>query len=175
MINDEELMRRTAGGELAAFNEIVLRYEDTAWRLASRFLDDPSNAQDAAQEAFIRIFEAAARYRPTASFSTYLYRVLVRICMDANRKRREVPSDTTDEYTCPDLNPAQQMSKRNNEKKFQDALRKLPSRQRTAIILREFMELSYVDIADIMHTSTKSVERLLARARDALHRELKKN
>lgn len=174
MISDEELMRRTANGDLAAFNKIVLRYQHSAWRLASRFLDDPSEVEDVAQEAFIRIFETAPRYRMSASFKTYFYRILVHLCIDANRKKRELPADNIDDYTSADLDPAQRMYDRDREKKVQDAIRKLPSRQRTAIILKEFIELTYNDIADIMHTSTKSVERLLARARDALYHELKK-
>jgi RNA polymerase sigma-70 factor (ECF subfamily) len=59
MLSDEELILRTAAGELNAFNQIVLRHQETAWRPASRFLSDPVEAQDIAQEAFVRIFEAA--------------------------------------------------------------------------------------------------------------------
>ncbi len=173
MTNDEELMRRTAGGDLAAFNEIVLRYQQTAWRLSSRFMGNTQDAQDVAQEAFIRIFQAAPRYRHTASFSTYLYRVIVRLCMDAAHKKRETIIDNVEHFNCPDPDSSQRMLDRERDNAVRNAISHLPSRQRTAVTLREFMELSYEDIAEIMHTSSKSVERLLARARAGLLCELK--
>jgi RNA polymerase sigma-70 factor (ECF subfamily) len=173
MITDEELMRRTAGGELAAYNELVSRYQQTAWRLSSRFMGNTQDAQDVAQEAFIRIFQAAPRYRHTASFSTYLYRVIVRLCMDATQKKRETVIEDVEDSNCPHPDPYHRMIERERDNAVRNAISCLPSRQRTAVILREFMELSYDDIAEIMHVSSKSVERLLARARKALVKDLR--
>lgn len=115
MIADEELMRRTAAGDLNAFNELVLRHQNNAWRLASRFLNDPADAQDIAQEAFIRIFEAAPRYRPTAPFTTYLYRVVLRLCMDSARKMRPVGRENIEDSACPTPDAAQGLEERRRE------------------------------------------------------------
>jgi RNA polymerase sigma-70 factor (ECF subfamily) len=174
MISDEELMHQTAKGKLAAFNEIVLRYQHSAWSLASRFLNDTTEAQDIAQEAFLRIFKAAPRYRPTASFNTYLYRIIVRLCIDTAQKKRDVVIEEISEFGCQNPNPAQQMIDIERREAVRKEIRYLPPRQRAAIILKEYDEMSYGQIAEIMHTTPKTVERLLARARDTLRKELKK-
>lgn len=174
MNTDEELMRRTAAGDLNAFNEIVLRHQQTAWRLASRFLDNPHDAQDIEQEAFVRIFEAAPRYRPTASFTTYLYRIVLRLCMDTARKKRPVACENIEDLACPLPDAARGLEERRRDRDVRAAIQRLPKRQRSAILLKEYCELSYVEIAQILSTSTKSVERLLARAREALQKDLKR-
>ena len=81
-------MVRDAGGDLAAFEELVRRNQGGAWALAWRFLGDAAEAQDIVQEAFLRIYKAAPRYRPTAAFRTYLYRVVARLCLDWKAKKR---------------------------------------------------------------------------------------
>lgn len=175
MHSDEELIIRTAAGDLNAFNQIVLRHQEIAWRLASRFLRDPVDAQDIAQESFVRIFEAAPRYKPTASFTTYLYRVVLRLCMDAARKKRPIGKENIEDSACPAPDAAQRLEERRRDEAVRAAIQRLPRRQRSAIILKEYCELSYVEIAEILSTSTKSVERLLARARIKLQQELKQN
>lgn len=172
MLSAEELMRRTAAGDLNAFNQIVLRHQEIAWRLASRFLRDPVDAQDIAQEAFVRIFEAAPRYEPTASFTTYLYRVVLRLCMDAARKKRPVGIENIEDSACQAPDAARGLEERRRNEAVRGAIRRLPRRQRSAIILKEYCELSYAEIAEILSTSTKSVERLLARARQTLQKDL---
>lgn len=166
-------MRRTAAGDLTAFNEIVLRHQQTAWRLASRFLCDPADARDIAQEAFIRIFEAAPRYRPTASFTTYLHRIVLRLCMDAARKKRPVAREHIEDSPCPAPDAARGLEERRRDQAVRAAIRRLPRRQRSAIILKEYCNLSYAQIAEVLSTSTKSVERLLAWARNTLRRDLR--
>jgi RNA polymerase sigma-70 factor (ECF subfamily) len=173
VITDEELMARTANGDLAAFNDIVLRYQQTAWNLVSRFHNDKSEVQDIAQDAFLRIFQAAPRYRPTASFGTYLYQVILRLCIDSNRKKRTVASDSVPESECPNPNPSQRLIQSERTGAVAAAVQRLPERQRIAIILKEYMDLSYDQIAEILHTTTKSVERLLWRGRAELRKEFK--
>jgi RNA polymerase sigma-70 factor (ECF subfamily) len=172
MASDENLMLRTAGGDTAAFNEIILRYQQTAWRLASRFSGNTHEAEDIAQEAFFRIFLAVPRYRPTASFTTYLYRIILRLCMDSTRKKRAVVKEEAAGHEYPGPGPGQQALDRERDAAVRAAIRRLPHRQRSAVILKEYMELPYRDIAEILHTTPKSVERLLCRARDVLRREL---
>jgi RNA polymerase sigma-70 factor (ECF subfamily) len=75
-------MQAVAGGDLDSFEEIVLRYRQYAWRIAYRFLGDAMESEDVAQESFLKILEAAPRYRPTATFRTYFYRTLTRLCID---------------------------------------------------------------------------------------------
>jgi len=79
-------MQAVAGGDRDAFNEIVLRYQSLAWKTAYRFLGDAMEAEDVAQESFLNILKTAPRYRPTATFRTFIYRILANLCIDRARK-----------------------------------------------------------------------------------------
>ncbi len=173
VIKDEQLMLRVAEGKLDAFDEIVRRHERTAWRIAHRFLGDPAEAEDIAQEAFLRILVAAPRYKPTATVSTYLYRVVARLCIDHARKKRPVVTDTLHE-TMVDSSPALTTSliQKDRDVLVRKALDTLPSRQRMVVILKYYEGLRYSEIARAMGTTVKAVERLLSRARTALKSNL---
>ena len=90
MQSDEELMVAAARGDLGAFEQLVVRYQQTAWTIACRYLGDRSEAEDVAQEAFLKILKAAPRYRPSAAFRTHLIRVTSRLCIDRGRKMHPV-------------------------------------------------------------------------------------
>ena len=172
MCLDEELLSATGGGDPSAFERLVLRHQSRAWAIAYRSLGDPVEAEDAAQEAFLRILEAAPRYRSSASFVTYLTQVVTRLCLDRIRKKRPVRApellDVRDESPLP---PDTHLT-RERGLAVQEALSRLPDRQRMAIVLRHYEDLSYREIASSMGVSRKAVERLLARAREALQRSL---
>ena len=85
MASDEELMQAASGGDMEAFGKLVRRHERSAWNAAWRLLGDATEAEDAAQDAFLKILDAAPRYRPTASFRKYLYRVVTRLCLNRMR------------------------------------------------------------------------------------------
>ena len=173
MASDEELMQTVGRGDLDAFGEIVRRHQTSAWRAAYRLLGDAAEAEDAAQDAFLKILDAAPRYRPTASFRTYLYRVVTRVCLDRLKKKRPIYVDRPPPCASDDPSPPDVLAHREDETAIRRALDALPPRQRAVLILRHFEDLSYQEIADAMDTSVKAVERLLARARDALRPRLK--
>jgi len=172
VIKDEQLMSRVAKGDLDAFDEIVRRHQGTAWRIAHRFLGDPAEAEDVAQEAFLRILAAAPRYKFTAAFSTYLYRVVARLCIDRSRKKRPVITNTLPEAVDSSPGPATVLAQKDRDVLVREALDTLPSRQRMAIILKYYEGLNYASIAQAMGTTDKAVERLLGRARTALKSSL---
>ena len=87
-ISDEALCARVAAREEGAFDELVERYQSRAYRLAWSLLRDPEDARDLSQEAFLRVYEAAGRFRGDARFSTWFYRILVNLCLDHRRRRR---------------------------------------------------------------------------------------
>lgn len=173
MLTDEELMLAAGKGDLGAFEQIVLRYEAALWSIAYRFLGDRTGAEDIAQEAFLRVFESAPRYRPTAALGTYLRRVVINLCLD--RARRKQPQQLSAEglelsasrkYASP--SPLDALVSEERDEAVRRALDKLPARQRMALVLRHYEGLSYREIATVMGTSAKAVERLLARARASL-------
>jgi len=168
MRSDEELMLATAQGDLAAFEQIVLRHQQTAWAVANRFLGDPSEAEDVAQDAFLKILAAAPRYRPSAAFRTFLIRVVSRLCMDRAHKMRPVYTDAPPERPDPESSALQTVIRTERDIAIRRALEALPPAQRMAVVLRYYEDLDYRTIAEAMDTTEKAVERLLARARAAL-------
>lgn len=165
---DEELMSAVAAGDLNAFGELVCRHQRLAWRVAWQTLQDPVEAEDVAQDALMKILEAAPRYRPTATFRTYLWRVVSRLCIDRLRKKRPIYTDRLPPSVSEDPGPTEQIGRQETAVDVRRALDALPPRQRMALVLRHFEELSYREIAEAMDTSVKSVERLLSRGRNRL-------
>jgi len=159
-------------GDLDAFEEIVLRRQRFVWGIAYRFLGDPVEAEDIAQKSFLKLLEAAPRYRPTAAFSTYLYQIVSRLCIDYVRKKRPILSDGFPELADRSINPAPNLIVKERDAEIRRAMDGLPPRQRMAVILKYYEGLSYAEIALAMGITVKAVERLLDRARTALRSRL---
>jgi RNA polymerase sigma-70 factor (ECF subfamily) len=168
MRSDEELMSEVAQGDLTAFEQLVRRHQASAWNAAFRLLGDANDAEDVAQEAFLRILRAAHRYQPTAAFRTYLYRIVTRLCRDRRRKASPSSCPNLDTETSKAPSPEDCVAAREERRAVQEALASLPAKQREAVVLRYYESLSYDEIGEIMGTSRKGVERLLARGRAAL-------
>ena len=170
---DENLMEQVAEGDLEAFGELVRRHQDSAWRIAYHYVGNRAEAEDMAQEAFLKILDAAPRYRPTAQFSTYLYRVIANLCMDFHRKRRPRYVENMPSQRSRADQPDARLDSAERDRAIQNALEKLPDRQRMAVVLRYFEDLTLAEIADAMDTTYKAVERLLARGRSSLGSNLR--
>lgn len=166
--SDEELMVAAARGDLSAFGRLAARHQASAWNAAYRFLGNSADAEDVVQEAFLRILDSADRYQPSASFRTYLYRIVVRLCLDFSRRgrrRRHVElSDVSENALSPEGNVL--LDERAGI--VRQALDSLPPAQKMAVVLRYYEDLGYREIAVVLGTTVKGVERLLARARDSL-------
>ena len=171
--SDENLMLSVREGDLNAFERIVLRHQAEAWRVAYRFTGDAAEAENLAQEAFLRILDAASRYRPTATFRTYFYRVLTRLCIDHRRKKRPVLADPFPNMPDTTPSPSSQADQSERDALIQAALNSLPADYRMAVVLRYFEGLSGAEMAEAMGRSVKAVERLLARAKSALEPQLR--
>jgi len=169
---DEQLMQAVAKGDLAAFNELVLRHQDLAWKMAYRFLGDAMEAEDVAQQAFLKILEAAPRYRPTATFRTYFYRTLTHLCIDRTRKKQLTSIDDIPEAIDPSLGPAESLLEKELQDQIHLALDSLPPSQKAAMILRHYEGLSYSEIAQILGVTPKAVEGLISRAGASLQARL---
>ena len=161
-------MLAVAQGDRDAFEQIILRHQQTAWAVAKRFLGDPTEAEDVAQDAFLKILAAAPRYRPSAAFRTFLIRVVSRLCMDRARKMHPVYTDQPPELPASDPSAPQAALRAERDIAIRRALDALPPAQRMALVLRYYEDLDYRAIAEAMDTTEKAVERLLARARASL-------
>lgn len=144
--------------------------------LATRLLGDRGEAEDVAQEAFLRLWQQAANWRSDgAKFDTWLHRVAFNLCTDRLRKRRETyfsePPGQADAETMPDS----ALMLASQHKTIVAALAALPPRQREAIVLQYYQELSNIDAADIMGVSIEALESLLSRGRRNLRELLTKS
>jgi len=171
-MQDEELMLAVGRGNLQAFEQIVRRYQKSAWNTAYRFLGQSSEAEDMVQDAFLKILNAAPRYRPSAAFQTYFYRVLIRLCLDRIRKKLPIQTDNFPESPNPEPNPPELLINHERSHAVRTALADLPPNQRIAIILKYYQSFSYNQIALALDISEKAVERLLARGRASLAKKL---
>jgi RNA polymerase sigma-70 factor (ECF subfamily) len=170
---DAMLMASVASGDLGAFERLVLRHQDRAWRLAWRMLGDAAEAEDVVQETFLRIFRSAPRYQPSASFRTYLFRVLARLCLDVRSRKKPDYGNRLPDFADPAATPEEILQKAERSAAIGRALAGLPARHRAAVLLRHDEGLSYREIAAILQTSEKTVDSLLQRARQSLRRLLK--
>jgi RNA polymerase sigma-70 factor (ECF subfamily) len=87
-LDERELIKRSAAGDLEAFSELVRRYEKKVFTVAYRFTGNYSDASDLAQEVFIRVYQALPRFRGEASFNTWLYRITANLCRDELRRQK---------------------------------------------------------------------------------------
>ncbi len=166
--SDELLVQATGQGDLQSFNQIVERHQTWAWRVAYRFIGNEEDASDIIQEAFLRLLDASGRYRPTAKFRTYFYQIISRLCLDRAKKKQPLLLETVPD--APDARPSvtDAMMRHEAAVAVRSALDALPPNQRLAIVLRYYEYLDYEEIASALETTTKAVERLLARGRERL-------
>lgn len=172
------LMLRAKQGDESAFRELVERYQDDVIGLCYRYLGNQVDAEEAAQEVFIRLYRSRTSYAPNGKLSTYLYRITVNCCLNTirNQKRRRWLSfDMLREVHSPsDLNdPESVFEQKERETLIRRMIDSLPKNQKTALLLKRYQELSYEEIADVMGCSVSSVESRLHRARQTLRKKLK--
>jgi RNA polymerase sigma-70 factor, ECF subfamily len=165
---DALLMARVAAGDLASFEELVIRNQTAAWALAFHFLLDSAEAEDVAQEAFLRLLESVHRYQPTARFRTYFNKIIVRLCLDFRSKKRPVYLENMPENAETGDNPELLLQKKETVSELKRALSNLPPTQRMAFLLRHIEGLTYSEIAAAMNISVRAVDSLLQRGRQSL-------
>ncbi len=166
---DALLMRRVGAGDAAACRLLVDRHLKRIVGFAYRLLGDRSDAEDVAQDTFLRLWRHAHRWRPRARLTTWLFRVAYNLCIDRLRARREKPSDPLPN---PPANPAANLQRSQVARIVGSALGTLPERQRTALALVYHQGLSNIDAAEVMDVSVEAVESLLARGRRGLRKRL---
>jgi RNA polymerase sigma-70 factor, ECF subfamily len=167
-----DLLARSARGDRRAFDEIVTRYGPIALRVAARMAPDRQCAEDIAQEAMVKIWRRAAEFDGRrARFTTWLYRIVVNLCIDLRRRPQPVPLPDDFDPIDPSAGAAENVEVDERRAALVKAMDELPSGQRAALTLVYDEGLSGAEAARVLGVSTKAVERLLARARARL-REL---
>lgn len=172
---DVELLARIGNNEPAAVNEMVTRKLPRLLALAGRLLGDADEARDVAQESFLRIWLQAAHWRSgEARFDTWLHRVVLNLCHDRLRRRKARPLTDEEAAELVDNSPSaeDQLHSQDRSDRVAAALAALPERQREAIVLQYYQELSNSDAAALMNISVEALESLLSRARRQLRSQL---
>ena len=178
---DVALMKRIADGDERAFRELVERHQNAVVGTVARMLGDPTEAEDIAQLAFLRIWKHAKRWRPEAKFTTYLFTITRNLVFNESRRRsrrKEVSSEEREEDSGFQMatesrhGPQEETMKLEMHRQIDRAIATLPEAQRTAVILYSYESLPYEEIAGVLNTSVSSVKSLLFRARTTLREKL---
>lgn len=183
-MNESELIALLKKKDREAFKEIVETWQDMVFNTAIGFLQNAEDAEDAAQEVFLQVFESVASFKEESRISTWIYRITVSKCLDQLRrnKRKKRIAFIQSLYGKNDIllidppdffHPGVKAENKENAAVLFKAIDKLPVNQRTAFVLNRIENLSYREISDIMNSSESAVDSLLQRAKKNLQSHLK--
>jgi len=184
--DDAEILRRCRAGDERAYRELVDRYRRQVYSMALRMLRREEDAEDVAQETFIRVFRALDRYDPARSFTAWMFTIAARLCIDHLRRRRHSPlslfqrdAETLEERTIevadPGPGPDELTSRGEEERRTQELIDSLPHHYRIVVMLRHQQDLSYQEIAEALKLPLGTVKARIHRARALLKRQLEGN
>jgi RNA polymerase sigma-70 factor (ECF subfamily) len=180
---DQDLVLRVQRGDKAAFDLLVIKYQHKLVHLVNRYVKDPSEAQDVAQDAFIKAYKALGEFRGDSAFYTWLYRIAINTAKNylLSRSRRHSDfeiemQDAEDIENAPQLKdietPEDQLMNDQIIQVIKTAIENLPEEMRIAITLREFEGMSYEEIAEAMDCPIGTVRSRIFRAREAIDEKL---
>lgn len=174
--DERKIIQKAQAGDAQAFSELVLTYQRFVYNLALRALGSPDEAQDAAQEAFLRAWLSLDGFRGESRFSTWLYRVTLNLCLNRRpRLRRDLASLAVDDQEAlpgEDDNPSQLIESREQRVFLHAQIEKLPETYRLLITMRYQQELSYEEMADLLNIPLGTVKTGLFRAKNQLKKAL---
>jgi RNA polymerase sigma-70 factor (ECF subfamily) len=165
-LTDEDLMVRFQGGDADSFADLAGRYSVPLLKLAQRYLGIREDAEEVRQETLLRVFSKAGTFRPGASFRPWIYRIALNLCRDRNRRRRRLhwvslSEDTTETRSLPEENAVQgdeAVESGENLRRVRQLLNQLPEAQRTVVVLKEFQELTFREIAEVLACPESTVK-----------------
>lgn len=175
-MNEERVwLDQARKGDKAAFGNLIEAYQGPVYNLAYRMLNNTGEAEEAAQEAFIRAYTRLESYNPDHKFSTWMLSITSNYCIDVIRKRRALLL-SIDEPLPPhpalhsdnDKGPEAELMNAEQQELVQRMLQELPEEYRQAVVLRYWYDLSYEEIADMMNTTVSAIKSRLFRARRQL-------
>lgn len=184
---DTTLVKAFQAGDKGAFDKLVLKYKDRTFNMCYRFLWDHDEANDSAQDVFLKAYKSLPGFRQESTFSTWLYRITVNTCknklkslsyrfrhrMISLRNRDDNETHYIPEVEDPSESPMERLDRKQTEASIQEAINTLPLSQKTVIILRHIEGLSYEEIARVTGSNLGTVKSKIARARLRLKDSLK--
>ena len=181
MNQEQQWIRAAQQGDSAAFEQLLLLYQQKIYHLALRTCGDPHDAEESTQEAFLSAWKNLPSFRGESSFSTWLYRLTVNACNDLFRKNKASAANVAleDEEAAlqvPDTapGPEESLQRKETQRAVQDALQQLSDEHRQVLLLRELQQLSYDEIAAVLDMDLGTVKSRIHRARNQLREILLK-
>jgi RNA polymerase sigma-70 factor (ECF subfamily) len=182
---DAELTRRCLAGEERAYRELIERYRRPVYTLVLRMLRSAEDAEDVAQETFVRMFRALDRYDPARPFSAWLFTIASRLAIDHLRRRRVRPMSLTREdaesgeereidVEDPGPGPEELTARREEERTTAERIEELPEHYRIVVVLRHQQDLSYEEIAEALQLPLGTVKARIHRARALLKERMER-
>ena len=181
MITDTELMRQVKNGDESAFRVLVEKYQQQIRNLSMQYVGNHQDAEEVAQDVFIRLLRAADSYEPKGKLTTFLYRIAVNLSLNKIRDRKwkrwvvwesmnnnEMISHHSEDAE----DPNGLLEKKEKQSEIRRVIDSLPANQKTAVLLKRYHGLSYEEIAEIMQCSVSAVESRLHRAKLSLKKKL---
>jgi RNA polymerase sigma-70 factor, ECF subfamily len=180
---DVALMRRVRGGDMGAFEQIVETHKSRVVGTVAKMLGDDRDSEDIAQHVFIRVWKSAARYEPSAKFTTWLMTITRNLVFNEVRRRKRHPASALEHeeeahhFQARDVSskaPDEAALDAEMQQAIQRAIDGLPEVQRMAIVLRRYDEMPYEEIGVVLKLSVPAVKSVIFRARQELRERLKK-
>ncbi len=180
MLQDElVLIEKARHGDLKAFEELVLAYQDKVYGIC-RYMLGPGDAADAAQDSFVKAFKNLGRFTPSPGFSAWITRIAVNTCLDYKRRPAHLPlvgtaSDGEEfefEHASADLGPEAALSSKQSSRALEEAVARLSGKLRAVLVLCDMEGLSYIEASEALDISIGTVKSRLSRAREELRRSL---
>jgi RNA polymerase sigma-70 factor (ECF subfamily) len=177
---DEDIMLRYQKGDAQAMDELLRRYKNPVYCFVYRITNNAAEAEDIAQEVFLKLHQFRQRYAPEGKFSTWLFTIAHNLCISNIRKkkwlvfwprRKDNPDELVD-YESPDPSPCDVAGKDEISDMVRRCIQSLPFLQKEALILREYEQLGYQEIAKILHKPQGTIKTLIHRARALVKEKL---
>jgi len=170
--DDRESVLASQRGEREAFDRLVERYQRDVYRLCYRYVNNHHDANDMAQEVFLKAYRALGRFRGDSAFSTWLYRIAVNTCLNFRSSRKPEGEEVSD--SLPDRAPGALAAVERDERSamLREAVQRLPEKQRATLILKIYHELTHEEVAGILGSSVGTVKANLFHALGNLRKAL---
>jgi RNA polymerase sigma-70 factor (ECF subfamily) len=182
---DIRLMEKVRAGDMDAFRELVEIHQQRVIGTVARMIGDAIEAEDLAQQIFVRVWKSAPRWEPTAKFTTWLYTILRNLVFNESRRRARHKTTSLDAATDDEDHPRQfadgnvkapdtTLLDAEMQDAIERAIRELPEAQRMAVVMRRYQDVSYEEIGEVLDLTVPAVKSLLFRARTDLREKLRK-
>ena len=182
-MTEKELITKAKKGDQDAFGQLVLAHQNKVFSLCVHMMGNREEAEDMAQEAFLKAWRSLGGFQGESSFATWMHRLTTNLCLDhlrkqARRQNISVAVSLDDEETVfaepadPGSDPQQELERKERQRALVERLKELPEHHRRPLVMREVAEMSYQEIADALELDLGTVKSRIARAREALRKRL---